>query len=93
MLSPIASWAAAACSIGSSANESEDHDRFSTSAICHAILHPITLPLIGLGLAFLGVHYLAESIGVWWAYAGGLAITVGWSGVLWSVRRWLPSLL
>jgi hypothetical protein len=44
-------------------------------------------PLVGLGLAFLGVHYLAESIGVWWAYAAGLAITVGWSGVLWSVRR------
>jgi hypothetical protein len=50
-------------------------------------------PLIGLGLAFLGVHYLTESIGVWWAYAAGLAITVGWSGVLWSVRRWLPRLL
>jgi hypothetical protein len=24
--------------------ESEDHDRFSTSAVCHEILHPITLP-------------------------------------------------
>jgi NitT/TauT family transport system substrate-binding protein len=24
--------------------ESEDHDRFSTSAVCHELLHPITLP-------------------------------------------------
>src|SRR5215470_6701671 len=24
--------------------ESEDHDRFSTSAVCHQLLHPITLP-------------------------------------------------
>ncbi len=49
--------------------------------------------LLGLGLAFLGVHYLAEPIGVWWAYAAGLAITVAWSGALWAVRRWLPTLL
>src|SRR5580693_3718031 len=48
MLSPIASRATAACSIGPSANESEDHDRFSTSAICHALLHPITLGFLPL---------------------------------------------
>jgi hypothetical protein len=24
-------------------------------------------PLVGLGLGFLAVHYLAEEIGVWWA--------------------------
>jgi hypothetical protein len=33
------------------------------------------------------VHYLAEPIGVWWAFAAGLAITMTWSGVLWVVRR------
>src|SRR5215813_1116741 len=27
--------------------------------------------LFGLGLGFLGVHYLAERIGVWWAFAAG----------------------
>ena len=42
---------------------------------------------IGLGLGFVGIHFLAESIGVWWAYAAGLAITMSWSGVLWLVRR------
>ena len=28
-------------------------------------------PLFGLGLGFLAVHYLAEAIGVWWAFAPG----------------------
>jgi uncharacterized membrane protein (GlpM family) len=43
--------------------------------------------LVGLGLGFLGVHYLAETIGVWWSYLAGLAITMSWSGVLWLIRR------
>jgi uncharacterized membrane protein (GlpM family) len=42
--------------------------------------------LVGLGLGFLGVHYLAEPIGVWWSYVVGLAITMSWSGVLWLIR-------
>jgi hypothetical protein len=44
-------------------------------------------PLFGLNLGFLGVHYLAEPIGVWWAYAAGLAITMAWSAGLWLLRR------
>jgi len=28
----------------------EDHDRFSTSAVCHALLHPITLGVGGFGV-------------------------------------------
>lgn len=43
--------------------------------------------LFGLGLGFLGVHYLAERIGVWWAFAAGLAIAMTWSGGLWLLRR------
>jgi len=43
--------------------------------------------LFGLGLGFFGLHYLAEPLGVWWAYAGGLAITMSWSGLLWLIRR------
>jgi uncharacterized membrane protein (GlpM family) len=42
---------------------------------------------LGLGLGFAGIHFLAESIGVWWAYLAGLAITMSWSGLLWLVRR------
>ena len=30
--------------------ESEDHDRFSTSALCHELLHPIALRGEGIGL-------------------------------------------
>jgi uncharacterized membrane protein (GlpM family) len=52
-----------------------------------AVLAHSQLPLIGLAFCFLGVHYLAEPIGVWWSYAAGLAITMAWSGVLWAVRR------
>jgi hypothetical protein len=51
-----------------------------------AVLANAQPPLIGLFLGFLGVHYLAESIGVWWSYSAGLAITIGWSSLLWLVR-------
>jgi uncharacterized membrane protein (GlpM family) len=52
-----------------------------------AVLAHAQPPLIGLCLGFLGVHYLAGAIGVWWAYAAGLAITMAWSGVLWLARH------
>src|SRR5260221_8569584 len=43
--------------------------------------------LVGLCLGVLGVHYLAEPIGVWWAFGAGLAITIAWSSALWLMRR------
>jgi uncharacterized membrane protein (GlpM family) len=43
--------------------------------------------LVGLCLGFLGVHYLAEPIGVWWSFAAGLAITIACSSALWLLRR------
>jgi hypothetical protein len=43
--------------------------------------------LVGLCLGFLGVHYLAEPIGVWWSFGAGLAITIAWSSALWLMRR------
>jgi hypothetical protein len=57
-----------------------------------AVLAHAQPPLIGLCLGFFSVHYLAESVGVWWSYAVGLAITVAFSGVLWGVRRAWPRL-
>ena len=52
-----------------------------------AVFAHAQLPLVGLSLGFLGVHYLAEVIGVWWAFVAGLAITMAWSGALWLLQR------
>src|SRR5208337_4009530 len=38
--------------------ESEDHDRFSTSVVCHELLHPITLP-VAMPLIFLWIAGIA----------------------------------
>jgi hypothetical protein len=43
--------------------------------------------LIGLTLAFVAVHYLAEPLGSWWALLVGLCISSAWSGMLVMVRR------
>ena len=48
----------------------------------------VQAPLIGLGLGLLAVHYLAVPIGVWWSYAVGLTIGVGWNALLWGLRQW-----
>jgi uncharacterized membrane protein (GlpM family) len=52
-----------------------------------AVLSHAQPALVGLALGFLGVHYLAGRIGVWWSLAAGLAITMAWSAALWIVRR------
>ena len=44
------------------------------------------MAFIGLALAFLFVHYLAEPLGSWLALAIGLGVAVGWSGLLLLVR-------
>jgi uncharacterized membrane protein (GlpM family) len=49
-----------------------------------AVLSHAQPALLGLVLGFLGVHYLAEIIGVWWSFAVGLAITMAWSAMLGS---------
>lgn len=47
----------------------------------------VQAPLIGLGFGLAAVHFTAEAIGVWWAYALGLCIGIGWNALLWSVRN------
>jgi hypothetical protein len=54
----------------------------SASMFAHA-----QIALNGLWLGFLVVHYLVAPLGVWGAYGGGLLVCIGWSGVLWLIRR------
>ncbi len=65
------------------------HPRLGGPAAASVLAH-VQIPLVGLGLGFLTLHYLAEPIGVWWSYAAGLAVCIGWSGLLWLVRKHLP---
>ena len=53
----------------------------------HESFVTILAALVGLGLAFIGLHYLVEPLGVWWGFAGGLAIAMAWSVMLWLLRR------
>lgn len=48
----------------------------------------VQLPLIGLGLGLIAVHYLAVSLGVWWSYGIGLCIGIAWNAMLWALRQW-----
>jgi hypothetical protein len=52
-----------------------------------AVLAHAEPALVGLGLGFIGLHYLVEPLGVWWGFAGGLAIAMAWSVMLWLLRR------
>jgi hypothetical protein len=47
----------------------------------------VPVPLIGLSLGFLAVHYLAVPIGVWWSLAVGLVVCLMWSGLLWFANQ------
>ncbi|HEY6754242.1 MAG TPA: hypothetical protein VI077_05970 [Pseudolabrys sp.] len=62
------------------------HPRIGGPAAASVAAHVLT-PLIGLGLGLLAVHYLAVPLGVWWSYAVGLAIGLGWNALLWGLRR------
>ena len=53
----------------------------AASVLAHA-----QVPLVGLGLGFLAMHYLAQPLGSWWAMLVGLAICVAWNAMLWIVK-------
>lgn len=63
------------------------HPRIGGPASASVAAH-VQAPLIGLGLSLLAVHLLAGTIGVWWSYAIGLCIGLGWNAVLWTGRHW-----
>jgi uncharacterized membrane protein (GlpM family) len=63
------------------------HPRVGGPASASVAAH-VQAPLIGLGLSLLAVHLLAEVIGVWWSYALGLSIGIGWNALLWLGRQW-----
>jgi uncharacterized membrane protein (GlpM family) len=62
------------------------HPRVGGKATASIMAHA-QVALIGLTLAFMAVHYLAEPLGSWQALAVGLGVSVAWSGMLLLVRR------
>ena len=62
------------------------HPRVGGKATASVMAHA-QVALVGLTLAFMAVHYLAEPLGSWWALAVGLGVSVAWSGMLMLVRR------
>lgn len=62
------------------------HPRIGGPAAASVAAH-VQAPLVGLGLSLLVVHLLAEPVGVWWSYAIGLSVGIGWNAGLWAWRR------
>jgi uncharacterized membrane protein (GlpM family) len=61
------------------------HPRIGGKATASVLAHT-QLPLIGLALGFLVVHFLVAPLGVWPALGAGLAVSLAWSGLLLLVR-------
>jgi uncharacterized membrane protein (GlpM family) len=61
------------------------HPRVGGKSTASVMAHA-QVALIGLTLAFMAVHYLAEPLGSWWALLIGLCISIGWSGMLMLLR-------
>jgi uncharacterized membrane protein (GlpM family) len=61
------------------------HPRIGGKATASMLAH-VQLPLIGLALCFVAVHYLVMPVGVWPAFAVGLVVNLAWSGSLLVIR-------
>jgi hypothetical protein len=61
------------------------HPRVGGKATASVMAHA-QVALIGLTLAFMAVHYLAEPLASWWALLAGLCISIAWSCMLMAVR-------
>jgi uncharacterized membrane protein (GlpM family) len=61
------------------------HPRIGGKATASMLAH-VQIPLIGMALGFVAVHYLVAPIGVWPALAGGLLVSLIWSGLLLAMR-------
>jgi uncharacterized membrane protein (GlpM family) len=62
------------------------HPRIGGPATASVAAH-VQTPLVGLCFGMVAVHVLAEPVGVWWSYAVGMAITIGWNAALWAWRH------
>ncbi len=62
------------------------HPRIGGPAAAAVLAH-VQVPMIGLSLGFLAVHFLAEPIGIWWSYTVALAICLAWNAILWLVQH------
>jgi uncharacterized membrane protein (GlpM family) len=61
------------------------HPRVGGKATASVMAHA-QVALIGLTLAFMAVHYLAEPLGSWGALGIGLCVAMAWCGMLMAVR-------
>jgi hypothetical protein len=61
------------------------HPRIGGKATASMIAHA-QLPLIGMAIGFVAVHYLVAPTGVWPALAAGLLVSLIWSGLLLAIR-------
>jgi uncharacterized membrane protein (GlpM family) len=60
------------------------HTRLGGPAAASVAAH-VQAPLVGLGVGFVAVHFLAVPLGVWWSYLVALAIGIGWNVMLWGL--------